>query len=221
MNYNKNFDKKTIFIYCMIFIIIMAIFYRLNIGLNIVFGCVIVYMIIIKLDKQKENDIKEDNEIEELKTSLIQPTPSLLQNYKDIINFLFSIQDYYKYNPQTYENIVDNLDDFFHLYEEVYKLNNLAGTNYKLMNTIKSDTINTLHSLIYKLPEDFAYINKLNLSFDILNKILSKYLYDIYKINKSNILNKGYNINTIIINHNEPTPYSTYDKIYGKNYDFF
>jgi hypothetical protein len=219
---NKNdILKKNIFIYCVIFVLIMAIFKRLTIGLNIIFGYFIVYMIISLLDHKQEKQIKENKEIEELKTSIIQPKPLLLQNYKDIINFLFSIQDYYKYNPAVYENIIDNLDNFFHLYEETYKLNELAGTNYKLMNNIKLDTINVLHSLIYKLPEDIAYIHKLNNSFEILNKILSKYLFDIYKINKNTILNKGYNINTIIINHNEPIPFTTYDKIYGKNYDFF
>ena len=214
-------DKKRIFMYCVIFIIIMAIFQKITIGLNIIFGCFIVYVIIKILDNKQETEIKENNNLEELKSSMIQPKPLLLQNYKDIQNFLFSIQDYYKYNPETYENIVDNLDNFFHLYEEVYKLNDLAGTNYKLMNNIKSDTINLLHSLIYKLPEDIAYIDKLNKSFDILNKILSKYLFDIYKMNNNNIINKGYNINTIIINQNEPLPFTSYDKIYGKNYEFF
>ena len=214
-------DNKKIFIYCIIFVIIIAIFMRLNIGLNIIFGCTIVYMIIIMLEQKEEKEIKEINDLEELKTSMITPKPILLQNYKDITNFLFSIQDYYKYNPAVYETIIDNLDNFFHLYEETYKLNDLAGTNYKLMDNIKSDTINQLHSLIYKLPEDIAYINKLNNSFEILNKILSKYLYDIYKINQKNILNNGYNINTIIINPNEPKPFTVYDKIYGKNYEFF
>jgi len=214
-------EKKIIFIYCIIFVIILAIFKRLDIGLNIIFGCVIVYIIINLLDHKQEKKIKENKELEELKTSMIQPKPILLHEYNDITNFLFSIQDYYKYNSEVYENIVDNLDNFFHLYQETYKLNELAGVNYKLMNNLKSDTINALHSLIYKLPEDIAYINKLNNSFEILNKILSKYLFNIYKINEKNILNKGYNINTIIINHNEPNPYTTYDNIYGKNYEFF
>jgi hypothetical protein len=218
---NKNNMNKNIFIYCIIFVVVMAIFMRLNVGLNIIFGCVIVYLIINLLDRKQEIEIKENRELDELKTSMIQPTPVLLQKYKDIINFLFSIQDYYKYNPLIYENIIDNLDNFFHLYEETYKLNELAGINYKLMNNIKLDTINVLHSLIYTLPEDIAYINKLNNSFEIFNKILSKYLFDIYKINEKNILNKGYNTSTIIINHNEPTPFTTYDNIYGKNYEFF
>jgi hypothetical protein len=89
------------------------------------------------------------------------------------------------------------------------------------MNDLKLDTINLLQSLIYNLPEDNAYIIKLNNSFEILNGILSKYLFDIYIINKNNILNNGFNINTVIINHNEPKPSTLYEKTYGQNYDFF
>jgi hypothetical protein len=210
-----------IFIYCVIFVIILAIFIKLQIGLNIIFGCVIAYIIIKLLNNKNETKIKENIDIENLKTSMITPTPILLKEYSDIINFLFSMQDYYKYNPQVYENIIDNLDNFFHLYQEVNKLNNLAGINYKLMNDLKLDTINLLQSLIYNLPEDNAYIIKLNNSFEILNGILSKYLFDIYIINKNNILNNGFNINTVIINHNEPKPSTLYEKTYGQNYDFF
>jgi len=214
-------EDKTIFVYCVICVIVLAIFMRLNIGLNIIFGCIVVYMIIKLLHHKQEIEINENKELDKLKRSAIHPTPILLQNYKDITNCLFSIQDYYKYNPLIYENIINNLDNFYHLYEEVHKLNELAGINYKLMNSIKLDTLNLLHSLIYTLPEDIAYINKLNDSFEIFNKVLSKYLYDIYKINEKNILNNGYNTSTIIINHNEPLPFTTYDNIYGKNHDFF
>ncbi len=223
---NKNINK-TVFVFCSIFIITIGIFQKMKIELNIIFGAMVAYFLVNLLNKMhdieinKNTDIKDNADIYELKKSMIKPKPKLLHEYKDITQYLFSIQDYYKYNPLVYEHIVDNLDDFYHLYQEALKLNNLAGTNYKLMNNIKQDTLNSLHSLIYTLPEDAAYINKLNESFEILHKILSKYLFEIYKLNKQNILNHGYNTNTIIINHNEPIAFTTYDDIYGKKYNFF
>jgi hypothetical protein len=213
--------EKLYFLYIIIFIVILAIFNKLVVGLNIILGLAICYIVIKYLFNKKEKDDKIENDLTEIKKSIIKPIPKVLFEYNDIINLLFSIQDFYKYNPPAYEELVDSLDDFFYLYDEVRKLNNLAGINYKLMETKKQDSINSLQSLIYQLPSSKQYNTKLNLSIETLDKMLSKYLHRIYEINKNNIITNGYNIDTIIINKNEPKPYQLYKLEYGNNYDFF
>lgn len=216
------FDRKKIFVYCSIFVMSLVFFNRISIGLNIILGLFIAFAIVKYLFDKDQKITKKNDLYNSIKKEYIQPKPKLLNNYTDVVNYLFSIQDFYKHNQQAYEELVDSMDDFFYLYEECHKLPQLSGLNYKLMEKLKYNSLNALQSMVYKLPASKQYTDKLNLAVDVLEKMLNGYLNEIYEINNKNILTKGYSTETILIGKNDPKPYSFYDNNgYGKHYEFF
>lgn len=216
------FSGPQIFTYVVILILAIVLFKRFSIGLNIIFGLFIGYVLVQYLFDKKKYSENVDKIYNEIKKQSIQPQPIKATNYPDITNFLFSIQDLYKYNQQAYEEVVDAIDDFLYLYEEALKLNQLAGLNYGIMDQKKFYAMNCLHSLIYELPVSKQYITKLNESFDTLEKLLNNYLKEIYEINNKVIATNGYNNETIIINKNELKPHTYYSNdFYGNYFQFF
>lgn len=216
------FSGTQIFTYVVILILAIVLFKRFSIGLNVIFGLFIGYVIVQYLFDKKKYSENVNQIYDEIKKQSIQPRPIKATNYPDITNFLFSVQDLYKYNQQTYEEVVDAIDDFLYLYEEASKLNELAGINYGIMDQKKIYAMNCLHSLIYELPASKQYTAKLNESFDILEKLLNNYLEEIYEINNRIILANGYDNETIIINKNELKPYAYYkNDFYGNYFQFF
>lgn len=203
-------DSITLFWYICIFIVIIFIFSQKNIGLNIVFGTVIAGIIIYWLysDYQRIQDFGQTQLNE--KKNLITPKPINSLDHPQIVNFLYSIQDLYTINPQSYELMVYSIDNFFVSYDEVLNNDSLAGLNYQIMSDQKKESVNALQSIIYKMKRDTKYDAKLDLSVATLKKILDKYLIHVEYVYKDYIYINGYTVNTQLINKG-PNAYDPYE----------
>jgi hypothetical protein len=202
-NFYKNIDlsdKYTLFKYIVIFIILIWISSFISIGLNVILMLIIGVLIVFYMDYTKQDELKENKKIMDNKFDNIRPYSEIIGKYDDIINFLFSIQDMYIYNPPAYEEIVDNIDEFLKIYEESKMFNEKSGTNYVVADAKKTHAINSLHSLIYNLPSNKFYMDKLDRSINTLDKLLTNYLNDIYNMNKSYTKSYGYTNRSVIIN---------------------
>jgi hypothetical protein len=197
----RNTDAKTTFVYFCIIIIFIGVFSRLKIGLNIIFAIVMAVIIILYFNSVKNIDSEQTDKQYEEKYKIIKPVPQKIKSYSDIIDFLFSIQDFYVYNPPVYENLIDTIDDFFTLYEEANNDNALYGTNFLLAEEKKLNAVNILHSMIFSLPcsVNNVYTSKLNKATEKLNNILDKYLDEMFDKNKKYIYDNGVNIDTIFL----------------------
>lgn len=196
----ENTDNTTLFKYIFIITIFLAIFQRLLVGLNIVFGIILAVFLILYFNSKKQYNDSEYNKMIEMKKDYIRPKPLKLLEYTNLVNFIYSIQDFYIYNPQSYENMIDEIDNFLLIYEEAKNLPNLAGINYGIMEKHKQYALNHLHSLIFGLPSNISVTDKLNRSIDELDNILSEYHDELYNQNKINIAQYGYNNSSILIN---------------------
>lgn len=105
--------------------------------------------------------------------------------YNDITQFIYKIQTYYYYNPQTFEEIVKDLEIFVMLLKSVRLDNILAGEYYDLMNDKRELILNNLRSYFINLPTYKDQFN-CNVALDDLLQILNKYLDEIDFINKKN-----------------------------------
>jgi len=105
--------------------------------------------------------------------------------YNDITNFIYRIQTYYYYNPQTFEEIIKHLETFIILYKSVHLQPDIAGQYYDLMNDRKHMILNNLRSYFISLP---VYKDQFNCNdaLDDLEIILDKYLDEIIEINNKN-----------------------------------
>lgn len=177
--------NENLFWYFVIFILILCTFSQVNIGTNFIFGSLVGLFVIVLLYLYD----KKEQMIENKKKEFIRPLPK--NSKKEIISFLFSIQDFYEYNPIAYENMVEGLDQFFDRYNEILKDVSLAGISYENLIEEKRHVINSLHSIIFKLPSNRKYDKKLENAIKSIEYFLQIYLDNVEKINNEYIYNKG------------------------------
>ena len=185
---NSN-NREMVFWYCAIMILITWALSIQEISIAFIFGIGIAILVVyILAHNNKESNIKVDN-IQKEKAKLIRPYPR--HTKPQIINYLFSIQDFYEYNPQAYEDMVESIDLFFDRYHETLKDPSLAGINYDLMLEQQQNAINSIQSIIYRMPINKQYSQKLKHSVKIIRNMLDKFLNEIIHINNKYNHEKG------------------------------
>lgn len=200
-------NRDDMFTYIVIIIIFLGIFMRLDIGLNIVFGLVLASILIYYLKTEKQKKVDKIIESNDMKIKQIRPPSIIINKYPELVDFIFSIQEFYPYSPINYEDMIDNLEDFLILYENSKIDPKHAGQYYEMAEKKKSDVINALYAIqcTVEVVEKKYYINKINDACEELYFILSAYLDEIYTINQNYIGNNGYN-NETKLNSKETEP---------------
>jgi len=210
----KKTSGKSFFIYSLITIILLGILRKYNVKLNVIIALIGAYFIIMYMfekDQKEAGNIKEQDDFK-----LDNIKPKFNHNDKvEIIDYLYSIQNFYVYNPPVYEKIVDDLNSFFIIHDNLLKDNSLVNVQYSIAETKKDNILNNIHSLILTIPNSEALINKYNESMKQIEKLLNKYLNEMIYLYDKHTYNNGLNINHKIINE--------YPKPYTKNsqFDFY
>lgn len=204
--YSNRIDEKTLYWYIVIFVLVIYIFTFINVTISLIFGTIIGMVIIIYMYSNYQILKKQELELFEQKRESI--TPNIQQNeiikYNEIVDFIFSIQDFYEYNQQAYEDLLESIDHFFILYDEINIDNSLSGINYDMMETKMKTALNTLSSIVIELPKNKKYDNKLLKSVNMLKYLLEKYLNKVKEINNKYIYENGYTSVTKIIETGPP-----------------
>jgi hypothetical protein len=211
-----NTDKSTLFNYFVILIVFIGISQLLTVKLSLILTLVIAILIIFYINYRKQDKKIEEEIIIEDKYDKIRPQTEIIKRYSDIIDFIFSIQEMYIYNPPAFEEVVDNIEEFLKYLEDSRRFPENAGSNYPIMESKKKYAVNSLHSLIYNLPANKYFINKMERGMEKLNDILDEYLDEVYKLNNDNIKDNGYNARSTVI-YKGPKPTNFYEK---ENYTF-
>jgi len=204
-----NTNSTTLFKYGTILIITLSILRRIPIKLNIFLAILVASIIILYLHEKRNTNIEDLEKQHNLKINTILPPIKCVGKYKDIVDFLYSIQDFHAYNPQAYEEIVDNLISFFDMYESIHKGAIHCEDYYEISLSKKQNAINALHSLIFKLPTAGVIHKKLVKAQEILDELLGNYLNDIYTKCIHVRLRDGFTSESKIINKG-PSPYNEF-----------
>lgn len=213
----KLIKPSSIFLYIVIFCICIIYFRNINITLGIFVGIIFASICIYVLYINETTDAFNTVQLHKTKHDNIFPASKKLDNYTDLTDFVFSIQDFYVYNPQAYEDMVKSLDTFLEVYEDVLIDTSLAGQYFSIAETHKETTLNNLQSIIITIPPNKKLINKLNDALKIFEELLNKYLLVIDMKNKEYISEHGYFNNTKLIELN----ISPYNKYTANAYDKF
>lgn len=213
--YENILDNKTLIYYIIILFGITYSFSKQNINLGIIFGFVLGLMIINFLYKDYKQKQDNENKIKSFQESLLLPKN---KNTNDKLTaFLFSIQDFYIYNPQAYKEMIDSQNNFFRIYNETLNNPSRAGINHALMNQQKKDSMNALHSIIYNIPTDKDYTEKLENAILIMESMMQKYMDKIENLHKEYIYENGYNVKTKLINKTGIEGHNYFENVF----DFF
>jgi len=206
--YNKihSIDKKSMFIYVCLLLFIIYIFKQTNIKLNTIIGSIIAILIIFYMIGKKD-DFKQKQELSiEKKYNDLAVKPS--RKYEDIIGFLYGIREFYFYNPVEYSRLVQNINSFMILYENIQIGVKYCKQNYDVANQKMINALNHLQSIVINIDNNPILLKKLQESTNILNQILTKYLLIIIKTCNDDIEKNGYDITKSKIIYDEPAAHN-------------
>lgn len=193
-----NISKTSLFNYIVIIIVFLAIFNRLTIGLNIVFGLTLAVIIIMYINTKKIKQVSDFNDIQQSKKDIMRPKSAIINKYNDMVDFIFSVQEFYGFSPINFEDLVDSIEDFLILFENSMINSKMAGTYYDMAVKKKSDALNALHNIIYStnVLEKKHFIVKIDNAIEKLSFMLSTYLDRIYDVSYRYNATYGIDINT-------------------------
>lgn len=205
--YNK-LSRKEIFMYIVMYCIIYIYFNR-NITPTMIIYTIIMAIIVIYKRELNKN-------IEE-KKGIIKPRTEYIEKDPDLVDYVFSIQEFYEYNPQAYIELLQSIEKFMSIYEYIQYDKTTAGVEYNSLKSQKYIATEALRSIIIKCPDNRKVIEKINKSIERLNEILNRYIYEVRELNKKNIEEEGFNNRTVIISKlNEPYNETFSSKVFSK-----
>lgn len=215
----KETNSSTLFKYGIILMVTLSVLRKVNIRLNIFMALIISTVIIIYLHEKRETNIEDLEKQHKLKAETILPPIKSVEKYKDIVDFLYSIQDFHAYNPQAYEEMVDNITSFFEMYESIMKGAIHCEDYYEIALSKKQNSLNALHSLIYKLPVAGVLHKKLVKAQEVLDELLGNYLNEIYTECIHVFMRDGLDNEKKII-YKGPSPFNEFLKTEDQGLDF-
>lgn len=217
----EGINQKYTFLYAFIFLILILYFRSKNVGLNIILAMIIGYLIVWYIYEKNNVKIQVEEDQQQKKFDSIIPHSKKIKPYNNVLDFVFSIQDFYVYNPQAYEDIIDNIDSFFTIYEKIFITQYLCEDNYQIAESKKQNALNAVHSLIFKLPNNKIMTDKLDRAHKRLETLLNKYLNEIYDKCRGKNIKGGRDINTRQINVG-PKEYNKFFNLEkGYTYQFY
>ena len=182
----------------------------------------LLILFILYLNTKNQFEKQKVKNIYDKKRSLIRPKSRKLSSneYPEMIDFIFSIQDMYKYNVPAYQEMIEHIDNFYELYEQSKITHSLSGLNYGIAEDKRREAVNALHSLIYNVPTNHIVMNKLENAVNKLFNLLGERLDEIYTLNKNYILLNGYSVDTVVVNRG-PNPINFYSDEQHYTYDIY
>jgi len=214
-SYNENFwydiifNNSNKFFYLYIIIIIFLIFIFVNIDFNyniliaLLFSTIIIFLIYIY---RKNNFLDNKQKLEE-KISIISSPTSTINNYPEIIDFLFYFKDYSFIDYNNYEEIIKQIDNFIIIYENVINNSKYINYSYYKMEKIIYNILELINSIKYSTYDikknEILEKNKISIKM-----ILNKYLENIRQFNNRYTYYNGYSINHKKINNEKIIPYN-------------
>jgi len=143
--------------------------------------------------------------IKKRKTNLIKLNKiKRINSDEKIVNIIYSIQGYYHYNQEAFEELIKNIEIFLELFELINIDIRYISLLYSNMVDRKKNIINTLVSFRIRLPIEY---NVDEVIID-MNSILDDYLNKVYIIHTNYIKENGININTKLIIPNDYDGYN-------------
>lgn len=192
----ESIENKSLFKYLVIGIGLLYLFMGIRIGLNIVMALVLGVLIMMYLNERDVVAHVTGNVQDEIKYETIKPEIIGVGRDSDLVDFLFTVQDFYVYNPQAYEEMINNLKSFFVLTRDIFEDDEMYTYYYQIAESKKNNALNAFQSIIFKLPTDKEFTDKFNRAHERLETIMNKHLNDLYDVCNTKMIERGRNVIT-------------------------
>jgi hypothetical protein len=217
--YIDSWDGQHMFVYVVIFILILWLFSLKKMGINILIAIIVGICVVNYMNFRTIKNSNTLADIQKIKEDIIDPEITEdTKEHKNIVDFLFSIQDMRIYSPRQFIESVNNINYFYDLYKQSFVDKSTCHMNYDLMKQYKRDAVNALQSILFSIPDDNRIRDKINSAALILNDIMTTHLDEISYLVDEYTYKHGYTVDTKIINYG-PMPANEYDDL-NKNYSY-
>lgn len=196
----EKMSNTTTFKYATIIVVLLIFFRTKYIGLNIFLALILALVVIAYIQDKNDTKILHEETEKEHKLDSIKPKPENFKGHDDIVDFVYSVQDLYDYNPLAFEEMVDNLDVMLEIRTLLEKGVKNCEHYYQIAENKKNNALNSLHSLIFTIPTSKRLTDKLDRGHKRLETVLNKYLNYMYDICYHDTVKNGYNVERIHIN---------------------
>ena len=112
-------DNESIVIYLVIIVICLFFAKMLNVGLSLIFFLFVAFVLCYYIYSRRKLHKITFTEENKIKLELITPHPKHFDDYPDIIDFFYSIREFYYINPTAFYALVNATDNFIVLYENI------------------------------------------------------------------------------------------------------
>lgn len=192
--YNENITVKfegiknrDLVLYIVIGLVFFYISMKIQVNLSLIFflgiATFICYYIYSK-KRLKDVNKKEQNKI---KLEMINPFAPKFHDYPDIIDFFYSIREFYYVNPNAFYALVKNTENFLTLYEQIMH-DEMFYYNENVENAMEyvRNGLNHLQSMIYNLDIDRVVGEKFHNSLKSYHVMMYQYVDSIIKKSNEN-----------------------------------
>jgi len=218
----ESINNTRLFVYISILLFFIFYFRDVHIGLNVILSIFVASLIILYLNDRNNTSNEVEEKRKETKLNAIRPHPKNIQYDNDLIDFLFSIQDFYQYNPQAYEEMVDNIDHFMEIRDIIFLDTKFCEQYYQIAVNKKDNAVNALQSIIFTIPPNVEITDKLDRAHERLETLLTNHINELYAECQKDLIVNGLNVHKTII-PTGPKAYNVYSPdVKGKfTYQFY
>ena len=207
-----NNEPKVIFWF--VIILILMLYLIDNLFLVIIFYSIIIYYIHTYIHINQTNEHYEiENKYNEIKL-----TDENIKKYKNIINFLYKLKEYKKYNISRFSEIEHLIYKFMDMYEQIKNNNMDIQTNYNTLTDIQYQIIKTVHTFTLHIYNKEHNKNIKELTNEIFD-ILKNYIDEIYDLYHKELIKDGISHKTKLINNSliKPSNFLDNNNIFEKS----
>ncbi len=142
-----------------------------------------------------------------------------------IVEFYYNIREFTQYNLSSYVNSVLHTNNVMRLHNQVVLGLDNPYQNLDIMKSEMSKSLNSLESIIYKIPEAPIALNKLKNSVDALQSLLLNYIVEVEQLcqrkNKDDGINYYIKLDDQLNSQFEVSPNDINTKDYNPAYNMY
>jgi len=156
----------------------------------------------------------------ENKLNSLRPVPKFFHLDSDFIKVFYNIKEFRKYNKPAYDNALIAVDNVLQIQNDIEKTNNFSFCEHNLdiANDFMIKSLNYLHSIIHKLPDNIIVRNKFQESIKTIQLLLIRHLDTIFKLCQKN---KKTNIYSTPRYNRGPSHNDIYNQDYNPSFNYF
>lgn len=206
--YITDIDNYDLLLYIFIFITFVSLLvYSFEFNMTFIFSFILGIVLVYFLNEQSRTNNQSDIKQLELKLNAIYPKPQYFHYDSRFIDFVHNNKEYQQYNPDVYEKMIKQMDNFLKLKNDIQHNVKPCSSNYQVARDLMYDILNNYESLYVNLPvyDNEEYYEQFRRMKDELQLLLLNHLNQMQFICNTSF-NRNIHRNDNYVEFNKPLP---------------